>query len=177
MHLQKCLTFGVHIRWTVFVFVFLGGVMLRGGVIALFFGGGRNFTLLRGYATPFIFFACGRHSTHPRPLPASSQSPFMLGVVGRLPPLASLPCSSFSAKRHAKVACSVVNALTTALFCYHLFAVCVLSHAFCGASPHTPLRGQAPLKPPLMRYTTLSTFPRNKLHRINPLSAFLYTKV
>ena len=69
MHLQKCLTFGVHIRWTVFVFVFLGGVMLKGGVIALFFGGGRNFTLLRGYATPFIFFACGRHSTHPPPPP------------------------------------------------------------------------------------------------------------
>ncbi len=67
---------------------------------------------------------------------ASSQSPFMFGAVGRLPPLTSLPCSSFSAKRHAKVACLVVNALTTALFCYHLFAVCVLSHAFLWACAH-----------------------------------------
>ena len=84
---------------------------------------------------------------------ASSQSPFMFGAVGRLPPLTSLPCSSFSAKRHAKVACSVVNALTTALFCYHLFAVLrAVARYFCGASPHTLLRGQAPLKPPLCSY-------------------------
>ncbi len=83
--------------------------------------------------------------------PASSQSPFMLGAVGKRPPLTSLPCSSFSAKRHAKVACSVVNALTTALFCYHLFAVLRAgARYFCGASPHTLLRGASPLKTPVV---------------------------
>ena len=57
----------------------------------------------------------------------------------------------FSAKRHAKVACSVVNALTTALFCYHLFAVLRAgARYFCGASPHTLLRGASPLKTPVV---------------------------
>ena len=101
---------------------------VRGGAYLL------NFRLLSGNPIP------------PTPLPASSQSPFMLGADGKRPPLTSLPCSSFSAKRHAKVACSVVNALTTALFCYHLFAVLrAVARFLWGQRPATPLRGQAPL--------------------------------
>ena len=127
-------------------------LLLRGGAYRLFLSGAEGISTARkGWCDPFIILDCCRHSVPSlrrlcdplilivsRRLSPSPLAPFprrrkVRSCSGRTasvhpslhsrPPLTSLPCSSFSAKRHAKVACSVVNALTTALLCYHLFAV------------------------------------------------------
>ena len=55
----------------------------------------------------------------------SEQSPLCSGfffAFGEKEAIRPLPCSSFSAKGHARLACSVVNALATAHSRYHPFA-------------------------------------------------------
>ena len=63
------------------------------------------------------------------PSVAASQSP--LCFVGSYANIRPLPCSAFSAKRHACFVCSLTSALATPSLRYHLFAVgaaCAAQH-------------------------------------------------
>ena len=83
---------------------------------------------------------------------ASEQSPLCSGVFfafGRCicrkkAAAAPLPCSSFSAKGHARLACSLASALTTARCRYQPFAAAAPCGAGDGAGACTPHRKNAP---------------------------------
>ena len=84
----------------------------------------------------------GRTGSTPVSRTTPEQSPLCSGfffACGKKEVIRPLPCPSFSAKGHARLACSVVNALATAR-CRH--------HPFAGAcDPNCPLTSDKGLKP------------------------------